>query len=280
MFFDHLFINVPRGTCLTCNMCYSCPSWDVPGCFIAHLRMFAKTFILSQTALQVQQRFVNLQTNAAAEENNYRDSIHLVKVTNNDNNAGQCTQHLKWKRDFCFPTEQWWVNVCFYFSTAPTMPQQMWTQSSVESASYDTDYEANDSGPNGDFTLSTFRSEFIPRYKNNMKLSYNARYCKTSSIKINNIQFKQKENSSQQIPLTSNLTYNYSHHASIIYVLSKRDCVNFWLLWTPLADTQGLLQPNLFIYLNSDSNHKFFKIHKFTKKDLQHNLDLTTKIWI
>ncbi|XP_017310787.1 antigen WC1.1 [Ictalurus punctatus] len=79
-------------------------------------------------ALQVQQRFVNLQTNAAAEENNYRDSIHLVKVTNNDNNA------------------------------APTMPQQMWTQSSVESASYDTDYEANDSGPNGDFTLSTFRN--------------------------------------------------------------------------------------------------------------------------
>ncbi|KAF5901265.1 T-cell differentiation antigen CD6-like isoform X1, partial [Clarias magur] len=79
-------------------------------------------------ALEVQQRFASLQTNAAAEENNYRDSIHLVKVTNNDTNA------------------------------APPIPPQIWTQSSVESTSYDTDYEANDNGPNGDFTLSTFRN--------------------------------------------------------------------------------------------------------------------------
>ncbi|XP_053349076.1 deleted in malignant brain tumors 1 protein-like [Clarias gariepinus] len=79
-------------------------------------------------ALEVQQRFASLQTNAAAEENNYRDSIHLVKVTNNDTDA------------------------------APPIPPQIWTQSSVESTSYDTDYEANDSAPSGDFTLSTFRN--------------------------------------------------------------------------------------------------------------------------
>ncbi|XP_060798670.1 scavenger receptor cysteine-rich type 1 protein M130-like [Neoarius graeffei] len=78
-------------------------------------------------ALEVQQRFTNLQT-TAAEENNYRESIHLVKVTNNDSNS------------------------------APTMPPQMWTQSSVESASYDTDCEANDGGANGRFTLSTFHN--------------------------------------------------------------------------------------------------------------------------
>ncbi|KAF7691274.1 deleted in malignant brain tumors 1 protein-like isoform X2 [Silurus meridionalis] len=79
-------------------------------------------------ALQVQQRFANLQTSTAAEENSYRNSIHLVKVTNNDSNSG------------------------------PTMPPPMWTQNSVESTSYDTDYETNDSVPNGDFTLSTFRN--------------------------------------------------------------------------------------------------------------------------
>ncbi|KAI5091823.1 deleted in malignant brain tumors 1 protein-like [Silurus meridionalis] len=79
-------------------------------------------------SLQVQQRFANLQTSTAAEENSYRNSIHLVKVTNNDSNSG------------------------------PTMPPPMWTQNSVESTSYDTDYETNDSVPNGDFTLSTFRN--------------------------------------------------------------------------------------------------------------------------
>ncbi|KAK3532578.1 hypothetical protein QTP86_024148 [Hemibagrus guttatus] len=41
----------------------------------------------------------------------------------------------------------------------PSMPPQMWTQSSVESASYDTDYEANDSGLNHDISLSTFRTD-------------------------------------------------------------------------------------------------------------------------
>ncbi|TSK31506.1 T-cell differentiation antigen CD6 [Bagarius yarrelli] len=83
---------------------------------------------------QVQQRFSNLQTNAASEENNYRDSTHLVKITNNDSNS------------------------------APLSPPQIWTQSSVESASYDTDYEANNSGPNRDLTLSTFRNSM--RYYN------------------------------------------------------------------------------------------------------------------
>lgn len=51
--------------------------------------------LLSPTAFQVQQAYSNLQTNAETEENNYRNSTHLVKVTNNDSNSGQCTQHLK-----------------------------------------------------------------------------------------------------------------------------------------------------------------------------------------
>ncbi|XP_027031617.1 antigen WC1.1-like isoform X1 [Tachysurus fulvidraco] len=79
-------------------------------------------------AFQVQQAYSNLQTNAETEENNYRNSTHLVKVTNNDSNS------------------------------APLIPPQMWTQSSVESASYDTDYEANDSCLNRDISLSTFRN--------------------------------------------------------------------------------------------------------------------------
>lgn len=45
--------------------------------------------------------------------------------------------------------------------TVPAIIPQIWTQSSVESASYDADYEANVNGPSSDFTLSTFRSEFI-----------------------------------------------------------------------------------------------------------------------
>ncbi|KAK2836338.1 hypothetical protein Q7C36_014207 [Tachysurus vachellii] len=79
-------------------------------------------------AFQVHQAYSNLQTNAETEENNYRNSTHLVKVSNNDSNS------------------------------APLMPPQMWTQSSVESASYDTDYEANDSCLNRDISLSTFRN--------------------------------------------------------------------------------------------------------------------------
>ncbi|XP_017537701.1 T-cell differentiation antigen CD6-like isoform X1 [Pygocentrus nattereri] len=78
-------------------------------------------------ALKVQQQYASLQTAAGAEENNYRDGIHLVKVTNNEPQLG-----------------------------AQIVPPQMWTQSSVESG--DTDYDPSDSGPDTPFPLSTFRN--------------------------------------------------------------------------------------------------------------------------
>ncbi|KAG9278919.1 antigen WC1.1-like [Astyanax mexicanus] len=77
----------------------------------------------------VQQQYPNLQNTAEPEENNYRDSVHLVKVTNND-----------------------------HTSNAQRIPPPMWTQSSIESGSYDTDYEPSDSGPDSSFPLSTFRN--------------------------------------------------------------------------------------------------------------------------
>lgn len=80
-------------------------------------------------AVVVQQRFANLQAAPEAEENNYRDSVHLVKVTNN------CSE-----------------------SEVPMIPQRIWPQSSVESGSYDTDYEQNDISPEATFPLSTFRN--------------------------------------------------------------------------------------------------------------------------
>ncbi|XP_051991140.1 deleted in malignant brain tumors 1 protein-like [Xyrauchen texanus] len=79
----------------------------------------------NKKALEVQQRFANLQGSTESEENNYRESIHLVKVTNN-----------------CIPT----------------VPQRIWPQSSIESESYDTDYEQNDINPEAAFPLSTFRN--------------------------------------------------------------------------------------------------------------------------
>lgn len=45
----------------------------------------------SLLAVVVQKRYMNLQATAEAEENNYRDSVHLVKVTNNSSDAeGEC----------------------------------------------------------------------------------------------------------------------------------------------------------------------------------------------
>ncbi|XP_066531158.1 T-cell differentiation antigen CD6-like [Hoplias malabaricus] len=75
----------------------------------------------------VQQMYPNLQSPPHTEENTYRDSIHLVKVTSNDNNP----------------------------NVAP-VSVQMWTQSSVDSA--DTDYDPNDCVPDPAFPLSTFRN--------------------------------------------------------------------------------------------------------------------------
>ncbi|KAL0165945.1 hypothetical protein M9458_037789, partial [Cirrhinus mrigala] len=76
-----------------------------------------------------QKRYMNLQATAEAEENNYRDSVHLVKVTNNSSDA-----------------------------EVPISPQRIWAQSSIESGSYDTDYEQHDISPTSAFPLSTFQS--------------------------------------------------------------------------------------------------------------------------
>ncbi|XP_062842227.1 T-cell differentiation antigen CD6-like [Trichomycterus rosablanca] len=74
----------------------------------------------------VEQQFTNLQNTPQVEDNTYRDSVHLVKLTNSENNHN--TQ---------------------------IMPPPMWTQSSVES---DTDYEPSECSQSGPFPLSTFRN--------------------------------------------------------------------------------------------------------------------------
>ncbi|XP_051519138.1 deleted in malignant brain tumors 1 protein-like isoform X2 [Myxocyprinus asiaticus] len=106
---------------------------ELLGCFVLAFSLLIAVItniILCQhhkkkKALKVQQKFANLQSSTEAEENNYRESIHLVKVTNN-----------------CIPT----------------VPQLIWPQSSIESGSYDTDYEQNDISPEAAFPLSTFRN--------------------------------------------------------------------------------------------------------------------------
>ncbi|XP_057210413.1 antigen WC1.1-like [Triplophysa rosa] len=98
-------------------------------------------------AVEVQQKFANLQTAPEAEDNNYRDSVHLVKVTNN------CSE-----------------------SEVPIIPQRIWPQSSVESGSYDTDYEQHDISPEAPFPLSTFR--------NSMRYSADG---KTATVKAANL---------------------------------------------------------------------------------------------
>ncbi|RXN12275.1 T-cell differentiation antigen CD6-like isoform X1 [Labeo rohita] len=83
----------------------------------------------STTAAVAQKRYMNLQTPAEAEENNYRDSVHLVKVTNNSTDA-----------------------------EVPVSPLRIWAQSSIESESCDTDYEQHDISPETAFPLSTFQN--------------------------------------------------------------------------------------------------------------------------
>ncbi|KAI2652473.1 T-cell differentiation antigen CD6 [Labeo rohita] len=80
-------------------------------------------------AAVAQKRYMNLQTPAEAEENNYRDSVHLVKVTNNSTDA-----------------------------EVPVSPLRIWAQSSIESESCDTDYEQHDISPETAFPLSTFQN--------------------------------------------------------------------------------------------------------------------------
>ncbi|XP_043073398.1 T-cell differentiation antigen CD6-like isoform X2 [Puntigrus tetrazona] len=98
-------------------------------------------------AAVVQKKYMNLQAQAETEENSYRDSVHLVKVTNNSSGA-----------------------------EVPVSPQRIWAQSSIESASYDTDYEQHDISPETAFPLSTFQ--------NSMRYSADG---KRAAVKVTNL---------------------------------------------------------------------------------------------
>ncbi|XP_067282321.1 T-cell differentiation antigen CD6-like [Pseudorasbora parva] len=113
------------------------PSPELLGCFVLgfFLVIAVITNILlchhdkKKKAVVVQKRYMNLQATAEAEENNYRDSVHLVKVTNNSGDV-----------------------------EVPIYPQRVWPQSSIESGSYDTDYEQHDISLEAVFPLSTFHN--------------------------------------------------------------------------------------------------------------------------
>ncbi|KAK7124630.1 hypothetical protein R3I94_018871 [Phoxinus phoxinus] len=98
-------------------------------------------------AVVVQKRYMNLQATTETEKNNYRDSVNLVKVTNNSSDA-----------------------------EVPIFPQRIWPQSSVESGSYDTDYEQHDISLEAAFPLSTFH--------NSMRYSAEG---KTPAVKASNL---------------------------------------------------------------------------------------------
>ncbi|XP_016357863.1 antigen WC1.1-like [Sinocyclocheilus anshuiensis] len=113
------------------------PTSEQLGCFVLGfiLLIAVITNILlchhnkKKKAAVAQKRYMNLQAPAEAEENHYRDSVHLVKVTNNSSDA-----------------------------EVPVSPQRIWAQSSIESGSYDTDYEQHDISPETAFPLSTFQN--------------------------------------------------------------------------------------------------------------------------
>ncbi|XP_073678463.1 T-cell differentiation antigen CD6-like [Garra rufa] len=113
------------------------PTSEQLGCFVLGFLLLIAviTNILwcrhdkKKKAAVAQKRYLNLQATAETEENNYRDSVHLVKVTSNGSDA-----------------------------EVPTCPQHIWAQSSIESASYDTDYEQHDISPETAFPLSTFQN--------------------------------------------------------------------------------------------------------------------------
>ncbi|XP_039510163.1 T-cell differentiation antigen CD6-like isoform X2 [Pimephales promelas] len=110
------------------------PSPELLGCFVLgfFLVIAVITNILlchhdkKKKAVVVQKRYMNLQATAEAEENNYRDSIHLVNFTNNISDP-----------------------------EVPVFPQHIWPQSSVES---DTDYEQHDISLEAAFPFSTFHT--------------------------------------------------------------------------------------------------------------------------
>nr|XP_055075740.1 T-cell differentiation antigen CD6-like isoform X1 [Misgurnus anguillicaudatus] len=148
------------------------PSPELIACFVLGLLLLIAVItniILchhyqKKKAIVVQQRFVNLQDIQEAEENNYRDSVHLTKVTNN------CSD-----------------------SEVPIIPQQhIWPQSSIESGSYDTDYEQHDFSPETAFPLSTFR--------NSMRYSADG---KTSSVNATNLNVVTEEVDSFESSSTS-----------------------------------------------------------------------------
>lgn len=49
----------------------------------------------------------------------------------------------------------------------PIFPQRIWPQSSIESGSYDTDYEQHDISLEATFPLSTFHSQSLLRIMDN-----------------------------------------------------------------------------------------------------------------
>uniref|UniRef100_A0A671L052 SRCR domain-containing protein n=1 Tax=Sinocyclocheilus anshuiensis TaxID=1608454 RepID=A0A671L052_9TELE len=112
------------------------PSPELLGCFV--LGFFLLIAVITNILLCHHDKKVgaNLQPNTIQSttlsrkfEHNYRDSVHLVKVTNNSSDA-----------------------------EVPVSPQSIWAQSSIKSGSYDTDYEQHDISPETAFPLSTLQS--------------------------------------------------------------------------------------------------------------------------
>ncbi|KAK2887320.1 hypothetical protein QQF64_013611 [Cirrhinus molitorella] len=134
------------------------PTSEQLGCFVLGFLLLIAviTNILwchhdkKKKAAVAQKRYMNLQATAEAEENNYRDSVHLVKVTNNGSNA-----------------------------EVPISPQRIWAQSSIESGSYDTDYEQHDISPETAFPLSTFQ--------NSMRYSADGKRPAAKSTNLNSV---------------------------------------------------------------------------------------------
>ncbi len=118
----------------------------------------------SLLAAVAKKRYMNLQASAEAEENNYRDSVHLVKVTNNSSEAeGECVSICAdvTRMTDALPLFSVFVNSFLCALVVPVSPRRIWAQSSIESGSYDTDYEQHDISPETAFPLSTFQSESL-----------------------------------------------------------------------------------------------------------------------
>lgn len=126
------------------------------------------SFVFPYLVVVIQKRYTDLQTTAKAQENNYRDSVHLVKVTENSSTEGEfyCVILHCWQMLFLrgagglFLFCKWYCIVKQIISVVvvPVIPQRIWPQSSIESGSYNTDYEQHDICPEVAFPLSTFQS--------------------------------------------------------------------------------------------------------------------------